>query len=166
MRLRRREWVVLTVFLVLALLVGVNIKRVQVRGASMEPAFKSGDTVIVWKTAPRRSLRPGDVIVFRSAEGDEFIKRIVYVVPPGTAGLFPPPGFPRFLSTPSGRYLRPDAPPGWTFQGYFDAVETGNMPAPPPQNTIYVLGDNLGNSKDSRDFGPIDPDVILGKVIP
>lgn len=165
MRLRRREWVVLAVFLVLSLLVGVNVKRVEVKGASMEPAYQSGDTVIVWKTAPRRRLGPGDVIVFRSAEGDEFIKRIVYVVPPG-AGVFPPPGFPRVLSTPSGRYLRPDAPPGWTFQGYFDSVLSGKTPAPPPQNTIYVLGDNLGNSNDSRDFGPISPDVILGKVIP
>lgn len=165
MRLRRREWVVLAVFLVLAVLVGMNIKRVEVKGASMEPAYHDGDTVIVWKTAPRRRLKPGDVIVFRSAEGDEFIKRIVYIAKPGAA-RFPPVDFPRVLSTPSGLTLSPNAPPGWTFQGYFDRVLAGRIPPPPPQNTIYVLGDNLGNSRDSRDFGPIDPSVILGKAIP
>lgn len=163
-RLRQRERVAFSIFLVLALVVALNFRRVEVSGHSMEPAFHSGDMLLVWKTAPRARLQPGDVIVFRGPDGDELIKRIFYVGSPGMTSL-PPLGFPRTVSTPSGAYLRPDAPPEWTFQGYFDAVQSGRVPAPAPGNTIYVLGDNLGNSKDSRDFGPIDPKVILGKVV-
>lgn len=31
---------------------------------------------------------------------------------------------------------------------------------------LYVLGDNLLVSDDSRNFGPIRPSQVLGKVIP
>ncbi len=164
--LRRREWSVLSVFLVFALLVAVNIKRVEVKGISMEPAFHSGDTVIVWKTAPRARLKPGDVIVFRSADGDELIKRIVFVANPAPPVQFPPPGFPTTLRTPNGAVIPPGAPPEISFQGYFTAVGTGDKPTPLPQNDIYVMGDNIMHSNDSRDFGPISPSQILGKVVP
>ncbi len=164
--LRKREWVVLSVFLALALLVAFNIKRVEVNGISMEPAYLNGDTVIVWKTAPRQALKPGDVIVFKSSDGDELIKRIVFVGNAQGKAQFPPPGFPRVLTTPAGVRILPDAPPEMTFEGYFGAVETGRLAAPPPQNTIYVMGDNVLHSNDSRDFGPISPSQILGKVLP
>lgn len=164
--LRRREWVVLSVFLVLALLVAVNIKRVEVSGISMEPSYHSGETVVVWKTVPRQTLKPGDVIVFKSSDGDELIKRIVFVADTRAAAQFPPSGFPTVLTTPAGVRILPTAPPDVTFAGYFGAVETGHIPPPPPRNTIYVMGDNVLHSNDSRDFGPISPGQILGKVLP
>lgn len=164
--LRRREWIVLGIFLALALLVAVNFKRVEVKGISMEPTYHTGDLVIVWKTAPRSRLKRGDVVVFKSADGDELIKRIVFIADPAASTQFPPPGFPRTLSNPEGQYIPADAPPEYTFQGYFDAVLTRAKPAPPPGNTIYVMGDNMLYSNDSRDFGPISPTQILGKVIP
>ena len=164
--LRKREWAVLSVFLAFALLVAVNIKRVEVNGISMEPAYLNGDMVTVWKTAPRQALEPGDVIVFKSSDGDELIKRIIYVGSAHAKAQFPPPGFPRVLTTPAGVRIPPDAPPDLTFEGYFDRVETGHLPVPPPQNTIYVMGDNVLHSNDSRDFGPINPSQILGKVLP
>jgi signal peptidase I len=32
------------------------------------------------------------------------------------------------------------------------------------KNQIYVMGDHRGNSKDSRYFGPISSDIIVGKL--
>lgn len=34
-----------------------------------------------------------------------------------------------------------------------------------PENRYFVLGDNLENSRDSREFGPIEKEEITGRVI-
>ena len=162
--LRKREWVFLSLFLVLAVGAFVNFKRVIVNGRSMEPTYHSGEAVVVWKLAPHDKLKPGDVIVFRQGS-DELIKRIVYIADPKQAGQFPPPGFPPILTNPEGWYVPASAPPWMTFRLYFVKVNAGIVPTPPLDHTIYVAGDNFRNSDDSRDFGPIAPDQILGKVL-
>ncbi len=160
-RLRRREWAALAVVLVLALLAYANVKRVEVNGISMEPTFYSGDAVFVWKNVPIDSLKPGDIIVFHSTDGDELIKRIVFIADPHDPAQFPPVGFPRIVRTVDGRPLTDDV----AFGPYFSAVNVGVRPQPPAQNTIYVMGDNAMHSGDSRDFGPINPNQLLGKVL-
>lgn len=157
--LRKREWVFLGLFLALALGCWVNFQRVVVVGHSMDPSYHSGQTVLVWKLAPRSRLHPGDVIVFRQGS-DELIKRIVFVAPPQEAAHFPPAGFPSIITTPQGDQL-----PGGIFDWYFMKVNLGLVPKPPVTNTIYVMGDNFPISDDSRHFGPISPDQILGRVI-
>lgn len=158
--LRRREWVFLSVFLVVAVAAWVNVRRVEVSGISMEPTFQSGDLVIVWKTVPRASLMPGDVVVFRSADGDELIKRIA-AIQPG-----PVPRFPAWLTLSDGRREAVAALFDPYNSPYFAGRIAGSVPSPASDRTIYVLGDNLMHSNDSRDFGPISPRQLLGKVVP
>ncbi len=158
--LRRREWAFLSVFLIVALVAWVNVKRVEVKGISMNPTFNSGDLVIVWKTVPRSSLKPGDVVVFKSVDGDELIKRIA-AIQPG-----PAPNFPAWLSLPDGRREAVAALFNPYNSPYFADRLMGHLPPPAPDRTIYVLGDNLMHSNDSRDFGPISPRQLLGKVVP
>ena len=58
------------------------------------------------------------------------------------------------LRVPSPSYKRPK---------HWDLV-----PAPPrivPDGQIYVLGDNPPVSDDSRSFGPVPSDTLLGRVI-
>ncbi len=160
MRLRRREWAFLSVFLLIALVALVNVKRVEVKGVSMEPAFHSGDLVIVWKTVPRASLKPGDVVVFKSADGDELIKRIAAIQ------TGPAPQFPDWLTLSDGRREAVAALFSPYNSPYFAGQLMGRVPLPAPDRTIYVLGDNLMHSNDSRDFGPISSRQLLGKVIP
>ncbi len=158
--LRRREWLFLSVFLIVAIVAWVNIKRVEVKGISMEPTFHNGDLAIVWKTAPLASLQPGDVVVFKSTDGDELIKRIA-AIQSGSA-----PNFPDWLRLSDGRREAVAALFSPYNSPYFAARMMGRIPPPAPDRTIYVLGDNLMHSNDSRDFGPIRPDQLLGKVIP
>ncbi len=151
---RRIEWIFLSFFLVLALGVYVNIQRVIVHGRSMEPTLHDGDALVAWKTAPREKLRAGDVIVFRDADGAELIKRIVFVQ--NAQGTAKPPDY---VQIPGS--VRP-----WKtlFHDYNADVKAGRTPRLGPENTIYVMGDNTDNSEDSRVFGPIRPDQIVGEV--
>lgn len=155
--LRKREWVVLGIFLLLALAAHINFQRVVVKGHSMDPTFHNGESLVVWKLAPRDRLKAGDVIVFRQGS-DDLIKRIVYITPIQEATAFPPPHFPPVLDQPN-----PNAP---SFLWYFLKVQLGYLPRPPLGNTIYVMGDNFAISDDSRHFGPINPSQILGRVLP
>jgi len=125
--------------------------------ASMEPTLMVGDRVLVNKVSyDFGDIQRGDVIVFARPENapesiyDDFIKRVV--------GL-----------------------PGDTLQGidgrvYVNGVEldesylpegtrTDNLPqiVVPPDH-LFVMGDNRGNSTDSRFFGPINRDLVVGKA--
>ncbi len=156
--LRKRSWVAVFILFAFALLLRFNVRQGRVQGPSMSPTYESGDTVLVWMTAPRSKLKPGDVIVIRDKNGDELIKRIAFVRPLWQAA--PPPG--TFRTINGGR----DVPWSLLFGPYFQSVAAGKQPVPPRENTVYVMGDNLVNSDDSRHFGPVSPHQILGKVIP
>jgi len=77
--LRKREWTVLGLLLALVIVAYFNVKRIVVSGVSMQPTFKSAQSVFVWTSVPHSSLKRGDIIVFNSPDGDEYIKRIVFI---------------------------------------------------------------------------------------
>jgi len=154
---RRRQIILVGSLLLFALLVRFNLRQGLIEGNSMEPTFSDGTTVLIWKSVPRGSLKAGDVIIFRDGEGTELIKRIAFI------RSWQP-------QSPTGSYTHPNGglliPYALLFDRYFRLVKAGLEPAPPHENTIYVLGDNLVNSEDSRHFGPISLSQVLGKAIP
>lgn len=156
--LLRRELVFLTTFLLFALVLRFNLRQGRVSGESMEPTYHNGETILLWKTSPRNRLKPGDVIVWRDENGEELIKRIAFI-----RKRWRP-------VSPSGCYAHPNGgrliPYSLLFDDYFHKVAAGQLRRPPEGNSIYVLGDNLVDSDDSRNFGPISPKQVLGKVIP
>ena len=158
LRLRKQTYFAFGILIVMALLLRLNVRQGRVSGPSMSPTYEDGNTVLVWKTAPRFLLKPGTVIIFRDTNGDELIKRIAFIGP---------------------QYARhaPDA--DWVtingsrkipllllFSDYYARVASGRTPAPSADRDIYVLGDNLPESDDSRHIGPITAHQILGKVVP
>jgi len=131
----------------------------QVKGASMEPTFQSGDYIITSKiTYKLRPIERGDVVVFKSPRNPdiEYIKRVI--------GL---PGDKILVS--NGQVFVNDQ---LINENYISATtnlwETGylkeNEPIIVPQNYVFVMGDNRPRSSDSRDFGPVPIESIDGVV--
>lgn len=131
-----------------------------VLGASMEPTFENGDYLIIDEMSYRLDdPKRGDVVVFKYPYDTTqfYIKRIV--------GL---PG--EIVSFKDGKILikNKENPDGFlldeeyllsekeTFGGNSVTLET---------NEYFVLGDNRGASSDSRRWGPLEKQYLIGKVL-
>ncbi len=139
---------------VLALLIAAFfIRTPQVSGLSMAPNITSGEYVLINTFAYRFSAPGrGDVVAFRHDDQthDVFIKRIVGL--PGDRvridrGTVYVDGVK--FSEPYVRYDDPRSFPEV-------AVPTGS---------VYVLGDNRADSDDSRFFGSVPLERILGRAL-
>lgn len=131
----------------------------QVKGASMEPSFLSGDYIFTSKVTYKfRTLHRGDVVVFRSPRNQdiEFIKRVI--------GL---PGD-RIRITNNNVYVNGNL----LNEDYISAKtelwdggyvkENAEIIIPPEE--VFVMGDNRPRSSDSREFGPVHVESIIGQV--
>jgi signal peptidase I len=138
---------------IIALVINLFLAQAtQVYGQSMEPNLHHSQRLVVEKVSyhfhgPRR----GDVVVLKSLQHDSelLIKRVVGL--PGEKveihdGLVYIDGVP--LAEP---YLT---------QGTSGYVE----PVVVPPLHVYVLGDNRGFSNDSRSFGPVPLEDIVGRA--
>jgi signal peptidase I len=150
----KRERRVLVPILVLCLLALPNFRTAKVDGRSMQPTFHTGDTLLLLRTYRYFSpVKIGDIVVVHLMHGriagDEIVKRVIFVQnAEGNAS------WPKILAAGRGDVSAQE----W-FPGYVGGVETV------PPGYIMVMGDNTLNSMDSRDFGPVSPDEIEGKVI-
>ncbi len=131
--------VTLLFILAIAVIFYLNFKTVIVSGPSMERTFKSGDRLLssraYWLVG---EIRKKDIIVIHSDDGKYIIKRVCFM--PGEEVDFWNQPRSEIWSMANGRYV----------------VPTGQY---------YVLGDNRAVSEDSRTFGPIKKERVLGKII-
>ncbi len=131
----------------------------EINGASMEPNFHNGEYIltnkILYKFAdPKR----GEVIIFKSPANKEidYIKRIIGI--PGdrvrlSANVF-------YVNDRA--ILEPYIPEGTPiFPGSFMTEDTEIIV---PEDKFFVIGDNRPHSADSREFGPIPFEDIIGKA--
>jgi signal peptidase I len=138
---------------VIALVINLFLAQAtQVLGQSMEPTLHSAQRVVVEKVTYRffHGPRRGDIVVLKmTGQADPLIKRVV--------GL---PG--ETIEVRGGEvYIegeRLEEP--WTTQ-----PGGGNYgPQTIPPLHIFVLGDNRGASNDSRNFGPVPVENIMGQA--
>lgn len=155
--------VLLLVFCVLLFVFTQVLIGVQVCGPSMNPTlyggelasdgtYRGGDYLFVYAFA---SPDYGDIVVFHSdEENEELIKRVIGL--PGDTitarnGVL-------YRTSAEGDTVTVDEPyiaDGW--HGYI-------QPYTVPEGCIYVMGDNRNNSLDSRIFGAVEQDSVLGVV--
>lgn len=159
---------------------------------SMEGNIRVGDHMLVDKLTyakqgalglhllPYRDIARGDIVVFKYPEDTHqtFVKRVIglpgdrihltdrqvyrngsRLIEPYTRHIFPGvdtyrddfPAQPEMLTTPKGRDM------------FAHHIMHGEVVVPP--NTLFVLGDNRDNSLDSRYWGFVPRDYVIGKPL-
>jgi len=131
----------------------------QVRGNSMYPNFHDGEYLLTDKISYRLNQpKRGEVIIFKAPKNEEYeyIKRIIGL-PGDTVKIKEGKVYinDNLLKEP---YLPEDYQ---TFAGSFGQEgEDISLPA----NQYFVLGDNRNHSSDSRDWGTVPKENIIGKA--
>ena len=136
----------------LFLVVNLVTARVRVESISMQPNLNEGEFVVVNRLAYRwDEPQRGDIIVFRFPGNQQkrYIKRVI-----GIEG--------DFISIQDGQVsingLSLDEP-------YIAAAPTYEGEWVVGSGSVFVLGDNRNNSNDSKNWGTLEEDAIIGKAI-
>jgi len=136
-----------------AIVVGVYLAEFgRVKGRSMEPTLRDGDRVVFEKVSSRWGGPVRfDVLVFKGPNDPDkvLIKRVV--------------GLPdEMIEIRAGRLLvngvHASLPPSLDWGD----VDFGPVAVSPAH--YFVLGDNMGDSDDSRRWGGVPRDYVLGRV--
>lgn len=156
-------WEILKI-VIIALLIVIPIRYFLfqpffVKGQSMEPAFENGDYLIVDEISYRfESPQRGDVIVFKYPQNpsQRYIKRIVglpgetIAIKTGSVIIFNWEGS---QTLDESDYLSPP-------------VQTpGDVRVSLDEDEYFVLGDNRVSSADSRRWGSLARENIIGRVL-
>ena len=172
---------IIIAFAVALLLKSFVIQAFFIPSASMEQTLKIGDRVLVEKVSLRfGEPGRGDVVVFEKDLGAQPVDppepSVLEKVRDSFRELF---GFP--VGTKQDFIKRVIAVEGDSIEGrdgvvfvngeqvdepYLEeGVETSSFgPVDIPEDMIFVMGDNRENSDDSRNFGPVPVDDVVGRA--
>jgi len=167
--------VVVVAFIIAALLTMTVFQQYQVDGSSMRTTLQNGNRLIVDKV-PRTWARitghpyipkRGDIIVFienglyglNDSGSDQLIKRVIGL--PGDRVVIKN-GYVTIFDKAHPKGFRPDATLPY---GKVIPYTSGNIDLVVPANQVFVMGDNRGDSLDSRIFGPVPVKNIIGQLV-
>lgn len=128
-----------------------------VSGSSMIPTFHNGEYLIVDEISYRfEEPKRGDVIIFRYPKDPSkfFIKRII--------GL---PNETVVLKNGDVTIEKEGQKPLALDQSYVKNKSTENAKYVIADNQYFIMGDNRISSSDSRVWGPLDRDLIVGRAL-
>lgn len=148
-----------------------NITPVIVSGTSMSPTLKEAEQVIVFK---ENNIKNGDIVSFEAPDEENtyYIKRVIGIA--GDTVEYKDDKLyinGEFIDEPYLNDLKNSE--RWKENGNSTTLTQNftleNLPSTNakkvPENMLFVMGDNRIDSKDSRYFGFIPVDKVLGKMI-
>jgi len=161
--------------IVAILMINFVFRSYQVDGPSMENTLMNSDKLIIWKiprtwsdiTGHPYIPKRGDIVVFTETGLERFgqentkqlIKRVIglpgdtVVVANGKYMIYNkqhPSGFDPDETLPYGKHI---------------PYTSNNQTVVLGPNQVFVSGDNRPDSLDSRDFGPINANQIIGQLV-
>ena len=156
------EWLIVVVVAITSAVVvrAYVVQQFAVEGESMLSTLHDGDRVLVNRLSYRlHDPRRGDVVVLKRFEGAsterDLIKRVI--------------GLPGETVEIRNCVVYIDDRP--LIEPYIDAelqqrdgCGGDQVPVVVPDETVFVLGDHRGRSSDSRVFGPVSEDVLIGRA--
>ena len=127
---------------------------VRVEGTSMQPELRDQDRLFINKFFFRfETIHRDDIVVFHYPRDPErsYIKRVIAL--PGDT-----------ISIDHGQVILNGQPlkEPYVPRRYRDTHSMAPLVVPPDE--FFVMGDHRSISSDSRDFGPVDRDLIYGKA--
>ena len=136
------------------LIVTFLYQPVRVEGTSMQPGLRDQDRLFIDKFFFRfEMINRGDVVVFHYPRDPEksYIKRVIAL--PGDS-----------IYIDHGRVYVNNQPLDEEYvpRRYRDTRSMADLVVPPDQ--YFVMGDHRSISSDSRDFGPVERELIYGKA--
>lgn len=132
---------------------------VQVSGNSMLPTLESNDVLFVDKKA---TANRGDIVVL-DVGSDKYIKRVIAIE--GDEIYFDEQNFVYLKKAGESEFVKLEETYVLGNSFMFDKITPSESnPLKIEKGGYYVLGDNRGNSEDSRTLGVIDSENINGVV--
>lgn len=167
--------VLLAALAVALFIIAFVFRSYQVDGPSMENTLQNNDKLIIWKV-PRSWARitghdyiphRGDIIVFSESGLSQFNQEDTKQLIKRVIGL---PGDRVVVRDNKYTVYNKDNPKGFdpdkTLPYGHDIPPTpGNVDVTLGPHQLFVSGDNRPDSLDSRAFGPINADQVIGKLV-
>ncbi|MEN9389331.1 MAG: hypothetical protein RLY61_415 [Candidatus Parcubacteria bacterium] len=141
------------VFVLVYLFVG---QPLEITGTSMEPTLHDKEMIIAEKLSSKMAkLERGDIVVFKQPEN-----RTIFVIK-------------RIIGLPGETiHLQQDEPVSVNGKGLTEKYLIEETPytgeeitVTVPPDAFYLMGDNRKNSTDSRKWGPIPQEDVIGKAV-
>ncbi|PLT33824.1 signal peptidase I [Bacillus sp. V5-8f] len=161
-----RDWITagIIAFVIFILIRTFLFASYEVEGESMQPTLQDGNRLVVSKIVYQiEDIHRFDVIVFHATDKEDYVKRVIGL--PGDAIAYKDDSLYVNGIKYSEPYLKHFSPPlpGRNLTGDFTLGElTGFRKV--PSGKLFVLGDNRLGSMDSRHFGYVSIDQVVGKV--
>lgn len=151
---RTRTGAAVTAAAVGGVLLLAGVEPLQVVSSSMDPTLNPGDHVIVDKLSTRwREPKVGDLVVFRDPQGSELVVKRVVALGGQTVAL-------------EDAVLVVDGQPRHEPQVDLTRIDSTYFgPVTVPPGAVFVLGDNRAESIDSRTYGAVPHDELVGTVL-
>ena len=143
---------------IIALVISAFVRPTIVQETSMEPTVEPKDYLLMSRQAYRfGDLERGDIVIFKSdlkldEEHNKLLIKRVIALPGDTVAIHDGEVYlnGEMLNEP---YIAEGGTPG-----YLEDTTLGD-------NEVFVMGDHREVSVDSRSFGPIDQDTIVGQAV-